>query len=177
MGSKWMVLPVMIVVGLGGCATIPTGPTVMVLPGRGRTFEQFQGDDLMCRQWAAQQVGATPATVAEQTTATSAAVGTAVGAGVGAAIGAAAGNPAAGAAIGAGTGLVGGTAIGLDASRAEIGSLQWRYDVAYEQCMYAKGHQIPVIMQARPQGSVTPPPPPPPPGGAGTPPPSQPLPR
>jgi len=88
----------------------------------------------------------------------------------------AAGKPAAGAAVGADSGLVGGTAIGLDASRAEVGSVQWRYDIAYEQCMYAKGNQIPVIMQAPPRGSGTPPPPPPP-GGAPTPPPSQAPPR
>lgn len=176
MGKKWVLLPVIVAIGLGGCAAVPAGPTVMVLPGRGRTLEQFQGDDLSCRRWAAQRVGAAAA-VSEQTTPASAAVGTAVGSGAGAAIGAAAGNPAAGAAMGAGTGLIGGTAVGLDASRAEVGSVQWRYDVAYEQCMYAKGHQIPVIMQAPLQGSVTPPPPPLPPGGATTPPPSQVPPR
>jgi hypothetical protein len=177
MGKKWLIMPVMVAIGLGGCAAIPTGPTVMVLPGRGRTLEQFQGDDLSCRQWAARQVGATRAAVSEQAMATSAVAGTALGAGVGAAIGAASGNPAAGAAIGAGTGLVGGTVVGLDASRAEVGSVQWRYDVAYEQCMYAKGHQIPVIMQALPQSSVTPPPPPPPPGGPTAAPPPQEPPR
>jgi hypothetical protein len=32
-------------VGLSACATIPTGPSVMILPGRGKTFEQFQTDD------------------------------------------------------------------------------------------------------------------------------------
>ncbi len=177
MATKWMLIPVMVAIALGGCATTPTGPTVMVLPGRGRTLDQFQGDDLSCRQWAAQQVGATPAAVSEQTMATSTVAGTALGAGVGAAIGAAAGNPAAGAAIGAGTGLVGGTVVGLDASRAEAGSVQWRYDVAYEQCMYAKGNQIPVVMQAPPQSSVTPPPPPPAPGRAMAAPPPQAQPR
>ena len=176
MGSKWMLLPVMVAIGLGGCATIPTGPTVMVLPGRGRTLKQFQSDDLFCRQWAVQQIGTTPAAASEQTVATSAPGGTPVGAGPGAATGVAAGKPAAGAAVGANSGLVGGTAIGLDASRAEVGSVQWRYDIAYEQCMYAKGNQIPVIMQAPPRGSGTPPPPPPP-GGAPTPPPSQAPPR
>jgi hypothetical protein len=162
MRSKWMLLPAIVTVALGGCATIPTGPSVMVLPGQGRSFEQFQGDDLACRQWAAQQVGAMPAAASQQAMATFATAGTVFGAGLGAAIGAAAGNPAAGAAIGAGSGLVGGTAVGLDASQAAAGSVQWRYDVAYEQCMYAKGDQIPVVMQAPRQVSAIPPPPPPP---------------
>ena len=144
MGSRWMLLPVMVAVGLSGCATIPTGPTVMVLPGRGRTLEQFQGDDLFCRQWAVQQIGTTPAAASEQTMPASAPGGTLVGAGPGPATGVTAGNPATGAAVGAESGLVGGTAVGLDASRAEVGSVQWRYDIAYEQCMYAKGNQIPV---------------------------------
>lgn len=27
---------------LAGCATVPSGPSVLVLPGSGKTFEQFQ---------------------------------------------------------------------------------------------------------------------------------------
>jgi len=41
----WRGLPLLAVVGLSACATIPTGPSVMILPGRGKTFEQFQTDD------------------------------------------------------------------------------------------------------------------------------------
>jgi hypothetical protein len=44
---------------LGACASAPTGPTVMVLPGAGKSFEQFQADDAACRQWAAQQASTT----------------------------------------------------------------------------------------------------------------------
>ena len=43
-----------------GCATVPAGPSVSVLPGRGKTFAQFQDDDVACRQWARQEVGTTP---------------------------------------------------------------------------------------------------------------------
>ena len=32
------------------CATVPTGPGVMALPGIGESFEQFQIDDTVCRQ-------------------------------------------------------------------------------------------------------------------------------
>lgn len=42
---------------LTACATVPTGPSVMALPGNGKHFEQFQADDTTCRQWAAQQTG------------------------------------------------------------------------------------------------------------------------
>jgi hypothetical protein len=71
-----------------GCATAPAGPSVMVLPGAGRPFDEFQADVSVCRDWAAQQVkGAF-----------------------------------------------------VDAPSFEV---QRRYDNAYIQCMYAKGHQVP----------------------------------
>jgi len=150
---------------LGGCASIPTGPSVMVLPAPGKTFEQFQADDAVCRQWSAQQIGTTPEEAGTRSTVTGAVIGTAVGAAAGAAIGAAAGNPALGAAVGAGAGGLGGVTIGASrAAGAEI-SLQSRYDITYMQCMYTKGNQIPV-----PRGSqatyAAPPPPPPPPAAA-----------
>ncbi|RQW85808.1 MAG: hypothetical protein EHM79_10995, partial [Geobacter sp.] len=49
---------------VAGCVYVPTGPSVMVLPGSGKSFEQFQGDDALCRQWAAYQVGQSPQQVA-----------------------------------------------------------------------------------------------------------------
>ena len=61
---------------------------MLVLPGEGKPFEQFQADVTVCRHWAAQQVkGAF-----------------------------------------------------MDAPAWEV---QRRYDNAYVQCMYAKGHQVP----------------------------------
>jgi Glycine-zipper domain len=163
---------------VSGCATIPTGPSVMVLPGTGKAFEQFQVDDTSCRQWALQQCGMAPGDAATSSGVTSAVVGTVLGAGLGAAIGAAAGNPALGAAVGAGAGLFGGSVIGADAAIASGSAVQYRYDVAYKQCMYAKGNQIPVaarmVRGARPAyatSATVPPPPPPPPTYAPPPPP------
>jgi hypothetical protein len=155
---------------LGACATVPTGPSVMVLPGTGKNFEQFQGDDAICRQWALHSAGITTKKAASDSMVTGAAVGTAVGAAAGAAIGAAAGNPAIGAVAGAGAGLLGGTAIGGGYADSAVHSVQHRYDMAYMQCMYAKGNQIPVSRGAVPYSSnrMTSPPPPPP---ASTPPP------
>src|SRR5262245_22949185 len=70
---------------LGGCASVPTTPSVMVLPGRGKTFEEFQADDATCRRSATQAV----------------------------------------------------QQVGSDVPT------QYRFDMAYMQCMYASGHQVP----------------------------------
>jgi hypothetical protein len=73
-----------------GCATAPSGPSVMVLPGTGKALDQFQADGAFCREWAARQVkGAF-----------------------------------------------------MDVPSWEV---QRRYDHAYIQCMYAKGHQVPSL--------------------------------
>ena len=112
MKKQWTLLSFFVMVLLGGCATMPTGPTVSVMPGPGKPFEVFQADDYACRQWALQQIGgASPSQTANQNLATGAVVGTAIGAGLGAAIGSASGQAGAGALIGAGAGLLGGTAM------------------------------------------------------------------
>jgi Glycine-zipper domain len=164
--SIWLLV---LVPFLGACATVPTGPSVMVLPGGGKTFEDFQADDGTCRQWAYQQAGASPGQAANQSGITSAIIGTALGAAAGAAIGAAVGNPALGAAAGAGGGLLFGSAAGVNAAGYSGAATQQRYDVAYQQCMFAKGNQIPgVIRGASRRGTAVAsplPPPPPPPGG------------
>src|SRR5919201_4199505 len=137
-------LAVIVAVLVAGCATVPTGPSVMALPGSGKNFDQFQADDAVCRQWAAQQTGKAPGEASVQNTVGGAAVGTALGAALGAAIGAAAGSPGTGAAVGAGAGLLGGTAVGAGNASTAYRSVQRRYDASYMQCMYAKGNQIPV---------------------------------
>jgi len=173
MASKWSLLILVAAIGLSGCATIPVGPSVMVLPGQGKPFEQFQTDDAICRQWAGQQAGTTPATASTESAVTGAAVGTVLGAGLGAAIGAASGNPGVGAGIGAASGLLGGTMVGAGASQAAAGSVQWRYDIAYQQCMYAKGNQIPAVVRTPQPRYTAPPPPPPPSPSSAVPPPPQ----
>ena len=132
---------------LGACATVPAGPGLMALPGTGKSFEQFQIDDTVCRQWASQQTGTTPERAAGVSTAEGAGLGTLLGAGLGAAIGAAAGHPGAGAAIGAAGGLLAGTGVGASRGEAAGHQAQRRYDNAYGQCMYAKGNQIPGTAQ------------------------------
>lgn len=132
---------------LAGCVTLPVGPSVMVLPGSDKTFEQFQGDDAICRQWAAGQVGLSPQDTVNQNVVTGSAAGTLIGAGLGAAIGAAYGDPGGGAAIGAASGLLFGTSAGASNAQAYGLDAQRRYDIAYQQCMYAKGNQIPGMGQ------------------------------
>jgi Glycine-zipper domain len=157
------------------CATV-TGPSVMVLPGTGMNFDQFQMDDAVCRQFAAQQSGISSQSPT-RTAVGQAAIGTALGAAAGAAIGAAAGNPALGAAVGAGAGLLGGSAVGANSAWGSNQTVQGRYDAGYMQCMYAKGHQIPVARGALTSPRVAPaaarsappPPPPPPPASSVTP--------
>lgn len=170
-----VVLSILVLLAVGGCATLPTGPSVRVLPAPGKTFEEFQMDDAICRQWAGRGIGMSPQETASQNTATGAVVGTVIGGGVGAALGAASGNAGAGAAIGAGTGLLFGTAAGASSGEVYGMEAQQRYDNTYVQCMYSKGNQIPgVVRRARPRRAV---PPPPPPDGYSVPPDYYPAPR
>jgi len=113
----------------------------MALPGSRMNFDQFRADDAECRAYASQGVGGQDAQqAAQQSGVASAALGTAVGAIAGAAIG----GDSHGAAVGAGTGLLFGTLSGTGAADTSSWMLQQRYDAGYIQCMYAKGHKIPV---------------------------------
>ena len=166
-------LSVLLTAGLlTACVTMPSGPSVLTLPGSGKSFDQFRADDYECRAYAYQQIGGTtPQQSAQTSGVTSAAVGTGLGAAAGAAIGG-----ASGAAIGAGTGLLLGGATGAGAATTSAYALQDRYDIGYIQCMYAKGHRVPVSGNvtsdqpvsantgtriSAPPANFTPPPPPP----------------
>lgn len=144
---------------LGACAVeAPTGPSVPVMPGAGKSLGQFQQDDATCRQFASQQTGGTsPSAAANQAGVGSAVVGTALGAAAGAAIGAAAGNPGAGAAIGAGAGLLTGSAAGIGNAAVSADNVQQRYDIAYEQCMTTTGNKP--VQTAAPEPVYAAPPP------------------
>jgi hypothetical protein len=116
MTSRLGLLLVATLVGTGACASTPTGPSVMALPGGSKSYDQFRGDDARCRQAAAAELQETaPGAVSEQR----------------------------------------------------------RYDMAYMQCMFAAGHQIPIpggglrSVGPAPAEAPKPPagaPPPPPPG-------------
>ena len=82
---------------IAACAPIPTGPSVAVRTGAGKTADEFAADDRTCRAAAAQEIQTKGGNV-----------------------------PA-----------------------------QRRYDMAYAQCMYAKGHQIPLPGRAPADTSVS----------------------
>lgn len=152
---------------IAGCAGVPTAPNVMALPGTGRSFDEFRADDADCRDYAFQQIGGkSREQVASSAAVQNAAVGTAIGAVAGAAIG---GRSGAGA--GAGMGLIVGSASGAEASSRAVYGSQRHYDRAYVQCMYARGHRVPVDGVYTPALAPSTVPPPPP---AGSPPPPPP---
>lgn len=169
-----MMLGVLIVVVLLGCAQLPTEPTIAVMPAPGMPFEVFQHDNAVCQQYAQQQLGTNPNP--NNQVAAGAVAGTVIGAAAGALLGG--DSNAAGA--GAATGLLFGTAAGAgNASQAGM-SWQQRYNIAFAQCMYAKGNQVPGYRAPNyapppPASEPQPPawgsPPPPPPGQPPPPPP------
>ena len=139
---------------LAACAQIPNGPSVAVMPPPGKPFDLFVQDDQVCRNYATQAIGGTNAQQAQAASVVgSAAVGTALGAAVGAIAGG-----GRGAGTGAAIGAVGGTVVGLGEGDYAGRSTQRRYDIAYEQCMYARGNILPGQSSA---GYHSPPPPPP----------------
>jgi hypothetical protein len=117
---------------LGACAVaVPTGPNVLVVPAVGKNLTQFQQEDVSCRGYAQQQIGNGVVQHApKQSAVGSAATGTAAGAVGG------------GAAVEAGTGQLSGTAVDASNAAASAAELQWRYDLAYAQCMIASGDHL-----------------------------------
>ncbi len=95
---------------LSACASLPNSPGILVLPGTGKSFDQFRGDENECRMYAYNH-------------------GNSQNAGYGP---------------------------------------QQRYDFAFTQCMYAKGHRVPIsgryadapaVRAPTPSAHLPPPPP------------------
>ncbi|MGO8865554.1 MAG: glycine zipper family protein [Alphaproteobacteria bacterium] len=122
---------------LEGCAATPTGPSVAIMPAPNKPFEVFQEDQAVCKQYADQQL-AGQAELANSQASSEAVLSTLLLAGLGAALGG-----GRGAAVGAAYGALLGTGAGADASQAAQISIQQRYDIAYAQCMYSRGNQVP----------------------------------
>ncbi|MGH8313206.1 MAG: hypothetical protein ACRER9_07965 [Gammaproteobacteria bacterium] len=158
------VLAAAVAAAIAGCAQMPVGPTIAVMPAPGMPFEVFQRDNYVCQQYAQASIGANPNKVANEQVVQGAVAGAAIGAAAGALLG---GNSNA-AGAGAATGLLFGTAAGAGAASDTTYGLQRRYNIVYAQCMYAKGNQVPGY--AAP--TYLPPPPPP---GSAPPPPSAPT--
>ncbi len=136
-----------------GCASEPLGPTVQVLPAPGKPRDVFQNDQAQCKEYARPPVSG-QVDRANQNGVGAAVIGTALGAGLGAAVGG-----GRGAAIGAGAGAVVGSDVGATNSMTAQQRIQYNYNMAYSQCMYAKGNQV-VNYQPRVYYAAPPPPPP-----------------
>ena len=164
MNDRQRLAPLLLVAMLSGCATLPAGPSVNVLPAQGKSFETFRNEDATCRQWAERQSGAPLQETYETNVATGAIAGAAIGTGIGAALGSVSGHAGTGALVGAAGGLLVGTAAGSNAGQVHGGEGQRRYDNSYIQCMYSYGNQVPGtrrVAAAEPPAAATPPPPPP----------------
>lgn len=161
-----------------GCTAMPTGPSTLALPGSTKGFDQFRDDDGACRHYAYDSIGGqTAARAQEEAGVKSTIAGAAIGAMIGGAI-----SGGHGAAVGAGVGGAAGGIAGVSAADVSGYEAQRRYDHAYTQCMYGRGHRVAVSGRfAAGQGYYPPPPPrptyrhptpppgyyPPPPPGAG----------
>ncbi len=164
---------------LAGCAaSIPNGPSVAVMPAPGKSFDLFVVEERECRQFAQQSIGISASQAATESEVKSIVAGTAIGAVAGAI-----GGGHEGAGTGAAIGMIGGAAMGSGEASYSGREAQRRYDIAYEQCMYAKGNQLPQAHYYQPRviysqppaptpsyypppaPSYYPPPPPPPPSG------------
>jgi hypothetical protein len=156
---------------LTACASsVPSGPSVAVMPAQGKPFEIFEQENAICKNYASREVGIDTNAAAQSEVLQ----GGVAGAVLGAAAGAAMGDNSRAAATGAGVGAVMGTAVGAGNAQRLTADMQRRYDIAYEQCMYAKGNQLPQAnnttytevrtVQTIPAGSIPLPPrmPPPP---------------
>jgi hypothetical protein len=163
---KYFGLTLLPVLALGACTVAPpSGPTVVAMPGPGKSWPQFQQDDAYCRNYAQSRIpeaGQVAANTQNNANATAVA-GTLIGAAAGAALGSLGGNVGAGAAVGAGAGLLGGAAVAGNNTQQAADSLQGRYDVAYAQCMVGNGEtiqqpQAPVAYGGPPPGYYGPPP-------------------
>lgn len=146
---------------LPACASIPSGPSVMALPGSSMSFDQFRLDDGECRQYAAYLLQNSPNQAAADRQIGTVLAGSALGAAAGAAMGG-----EKGALVGAGMGLLMSSLIATGQGDEAGNASQQNYDFAYTQCMYGKGHRVPVfgqfgVQNPTPSGGGAPIPPPP----------------
>lgn len=158
MRKSAIVLMTLTAMALGGCVTPPMGPTIGAMPGSDKSFDAFQRDQYECENYAYDQV-AGDAERANRRAFGTAVIGTALGAAIGAATGGGR-STATGAAIGGTVGTIEGA---NQSERAQYG-LQRRYNIAYAQCMSAKGNQVrgyggPPAGYGPPPGYPPPPPP------------------
>jgi hypothetical protein len=129
---------------VSACATQPIGPTVQVMPASGKAFDVFAQEESTCKAYAQGQIAGAVDQANNSAIATGV-LSTALGAGLGAAVGG-----GQGAGVGAASGAVVGTGVGANGTASAQATIQQRYDIAYSQCMYSKGNQVPGYEAAAP---------------------------
>lgn len=127
---------------LSACMQAPLQPGIAVMPAPDKPLAAFEEDDAACRQFAAKSVGPAAQGGPDQTVA-GGVIGTLVGAAAGALVTPRSG---VGAAPGAAIGLLAGGAIGSSQAQGSAFTAQRRYDIAYAQCMYTHGNQVPAYV-------------------------------
>lgn len=125
------------VIALSACAPTVMAPTIPVMPGANKPFDQFAADQQTCQAYANSQT-APMAAQANNQAAGGALLTTMLGAGLGAAFGG-----GRGAAIGAASGALVGTGMAARNSSIAGMGIQQQYDIFYAQCMSARGNQVP----------------------------------
>lgn len=133
-------IPLVALLMVAGCDTMPQGPTVTALPGTNETFDEFRTHDVGCRQFADIQVAnAISASAVRPIGLTTIPTGPAV---------CAAAN-AAGEDHGAAAARSGSLIDGIDSAQFAGIGLQRHYNCAYVQCMYTKGDKVPFLARER----------------------------
>jgi hypothetical protein len=138
---------------LAGCATEPLGPTVPVMPAQGKSMEAFQQDESYCEDYANERATGR-VRQANDDELRRGVIGAALGAGLGALAGDTKGAVAGG--------IIGGLVGGSSGSGYDQHRVQRTYDVAYAQCMTARGNEVGMRRHPRRWEGNYPPPPPPP---------------
>jgi hypothetical protein len=106
------------------------------MPTKGKSFADFQREDAECQDYADTRV-AGRAQAANNRAVRDTVIGAALGTAVGAAL-----NRRNGAGPGAAAGAVLGAGVAANDAEYSQASLQGRYNLAYAQCMTAKGNEV-----------------------------------
>lgn len=137
---------------LAGCASQPIGPTVPVMPAQGKSMDAFQRDEAYCEQYADDRASGR-VKQANDRELRNGVIGAALGAGLGALAGDTKGAVAGG--------IIGGVLGSSSGAGYDQHRVQRTYDIAYGQCMTARGNDVGYRHPRRARGYGPPPPPPP----------------
>jgi hypothetical protein len=127
------------------------------MPSPGKPLDLFTQEQKECEDFAFKQMGGQEAIDSANRKAVAKGIfGAILGTATGAVLGSAFGNAGQGSGIGAAAGILGGSAAGTNSSARSNYEFQRLYDIAYTQCMSAKGNQVPGTAQQSPSAMAAP---------------------